>query len=120
MLGIPRAVDVDARGGGFDVAQVRGGQLDRGRAEVLLEPRDLRRARDRDDPRLLREQPRERDLRGRCLLARGERLQPLNEGEVRLAVLRREARDDVPEVRLLERRLIVDLAGEESLAERAE
>ena len=39
---------------------------------------------------------------------------------VRLAGLRREARDGAAEVGAVERRVLVDLAGEEALAQRAE
>ena len=72
--------------------------LNRGRAEILFEAVALRRPWDRHDPGLLRQQPGERDLRRRRLLPLGELLQPLDERQVRLPVLRREARDDVAEV----------------------
>src|SRR4051812_37974787 len=64
-------------------------------AEVLLETVAFGGSWNRYDPRLLREQPGESNLRGRCVLARGERLQPFDECEVRLPVLFREARHDV-------------------------
>ena len=48
------------------------GELDVGRADVLLETMPLGRTRDRHDPRLLGEQPRERHLSGRRLLAFGD------------------------------------------------
>jgi hypothetical protein len=48
----------------LDLAQVLGRQLDVDGADVLLQAMTLGRARDRDDPRLLSEQPRERDLGG--------------------------------------------------------
>src|SRR3954471_2461711 len=59
-------------------------------AEVLLEPVPFRGPRNRHNPRLLREQPGESDLRGRCVLAHSERLQPFDECEVRLPILFRE------------------------------
>jgi hypothetical protein len=43
----------------------------------------------------LREQPCERDLRWRSLLPLRERIQPLDNREIRRAILGREARDDV-------------------------
>src|SRR5262245_56476113 len=89
-------------------------------AEVLLEPVTLRRSGNRYHPWLLREQPGERDLRGRRVLARGERLEPLDECEVRLPVLFREARHDIAEIGRFERRFVVDRAGQKTLAERAE
>src|SRR5947199_8000546 len=56
---VTRALRLDPRV--FDLAQIVGRQLDFGGGEVLLQPVELRGAGDRDDPRLLREQPRERD-----------------------------------------------------------
>src|SRR5438270_4657096 len=78
------------------------------------------RPRDGRDPWLLREQPRQRDLRGRRLLLLGDPPQQIDEDLIRLPVLRREARNDVAEVALVERRLLVDLARQEALPERAE
>src|SRR5262245_15320126 len=80
----------------------------------------LRRPGDRRDPRLLREQPGERDLRRRGVLLLGEPLQPLDECLVRLAVLLGETWDDVAEVGRIKRRLVIDRPGEKPLAERAE
>ena len=60
--GIAIPLHLDRGQGVLDPAQVVRGQLDGGGAEVLLQAMQLRRARDRHDPRLLREQPRERDL----------------------------------------------------------
>src|SRR5204863_1414500 len=87
---------------------------------VLLEPMTLGRSRDRDDPRLLRQQPRERDLCGRRLLPFGERGQPLDEREIRFPVLRGEARDDIAKVVAVERRRLVNLPRQKALTERAE
>src|SRR5215475_12246566 len=88
--------------------------------EVLLEPMTLRRSGNRYNPRLPRQQPGERDLgRGR-VLEHSERLQPLDEYEVRLPVLLREPRHHIAKIGRLERRLVVDRAGQEALAERAE
>ena len=60
------------------------------------------------------------DLRGRRLLPFRECLQPVDERQIRLPVFRCEARDDVAEVRAVERRLLVDFPGEKTFAERAE
>ena len=62
----------------------------------------------------------EGDLRGRCVLARSERLQPFDDCEVCLAVFFREARHDIAKIRRFERRFIVDRAGQKAFAERAE
>ena len=80
----------------------------------------LRRTRDRNDPRLLCKQPGERDL-SRChfLLLR-ESAKQINQRLIRFTVLRRKARDYVAEVIFVELRVFADLAGEEALAQRAE
>src|SRR5205823_5292067 len=108
------------REGGLDAAQVVGRQLDRDRAEVLLQAVQFRRAGDRNDPRLLGQEPRQRDLRrGRPLLSR-DLSEQLDQGLVGLAVLLREAGDDVAEVGLVEGRALADGAGEEALSQWAE
>ena len=56
-------------------------------AEVLVETVQLRCARNGNDPRLLREQPRERDLSRRRLLAVRDRLQQVDDRLIRLACL---------------------------------
>ena len=62
------ALQLELRGGHIDPPEVVGGKFDTNRAEVLLQTREFRGARDRDDPRLLGQQPGERDLRGGRLL----------------------------------------------------
>ena len=106
--------------GAINLPQVVVAQSNLGAAEVLLEPVTLRRPGDRYDPRFLRQQPRERDLRGRGLVPLREPGQPLNERQIRLPIFGGEARDDVAEVRAVEGRRLVDLSGEEAFAERAE
>ena len=96
---IPSALHRDLRAARSISRRSSSRELNRRGAEVLLEPMQLGRAWNRHDPRLLREQPRERDLRRRRLLPLGERLQPLDEGQIRLPVLLGEARDDVAEIR---------------------
>jgi hypothetical protein len=66
-------------------------KLNRRSAEILLEPMQFRGARDRHDPRLLREQPSERDLGGRRMLARGDGADEIDHGLIGLARLGREA-----------------------------
>jgi hypothetical protein len=58
-------VHPDLRGGRVDLAQVFRGKIEVGRADILLQARQLRGPRDRDDPGLLRQQPGERDPGGR-------------------------------------------------------
>ena len=110
----------DLRGGALDLAEVVGRQFDGSRPDVLLQAMQLRGARDRNDPRLLGEQPGERDLGRRRLLPLRDLAEQIDQGLVRLPGLRREARDDVAEVGAVERRVLVDLAREEALAQRAE
>src|SRR5207244_8352172 len=80
----------------------------------------LRGSWDGHDPRFLGEQPGERDLRGCRLLSFCELGEPLDERQIRLPVLRREARDHIAEVRAVERGLLVDLSRQEAFAERTE
>src|SRR5579859_4666708 len=65
--GVAVADDRNLLEGVANLPEVVGAQRDLRGGGVLLHPRRLRRARDRYDPGLLREQPRERDLRGRRL-----------------------------------------------------
>src|SRR3982751_126231 len=79
----------------------------------------LRGARDRNNPRLLGEQPGERDL-SRCrLLPFGDAAEQIDQGLIRLERLRREAWQGAAEVGAVEGRVLVDLAREEALAQRA-
>ena len=55
-----------------DLAQIVGRECEVGSAEVFFQAVQLGRAGDRHDPRLLREQPGERDLRRGCFLLRGD------------------------------------------------
>ena len=67
----------------------------------------------------LRQQPRQRDLGGRRVVALGDRLDPLDEREVRVHRLRLEARVVLAEVARREL-LGLELAGQEAAAERRE
>src|SRR5712671_649261 len=71
LLGVARAPDRDRGRSAFDLGEVVPRQLDIRRAEVLLEPVELCGTGNRHDPRLLPEEPRDRDLReSRVLLFR--------------------------------------------------
>ena len=61
-LGVAGALHRDGSRGGLDLGQVSGGEFKLGGAEIFLEPGELAGAGDRDDPRLLGEQPGQRDL----------------------------------------------------------
>src|SRR5204863_408002 len=71
-------------------------------------------------PRLLRQEPCQRDLTGRGLLAVCHGLQQIHERLIGLAILRREAWNAGSEVRAVECRGLVDLAGEEAFPKRTE
>src|SRR6202022_1877708 len=85
-----------------------------------LEAIQLRGPRNRHDPRLLPEQPRERDLPRSRVLPLRDLAEQIDQRLVRLARLRCEARHDLPEVVLVERCLLVDLSRQEALPEWAE
>src|SRR5438105_3314471 len=77
----------------------------------------LRGAWDRNNPRLLRKQPGERDL-SRCrLLPFCGAAEQINQRLIRLESLGREARESAAEVRAVESRVFVDLAREEAPAQ---
>ena len=101
-LRVAGALRGDLRRAGLDLLQVVVGELDVGCGDVLLEAVQLRRAGDRDDPRLLREDPRERDLRRRRALPLRDPLEQLDERAVRLARLRVEAGNSGAEVGAVE------------------
>jgi hypothetical protein len=100
--------------GVLDLAQVVLGQLDLGGGDVLLEPVQLRRAGNRNDPRPLGEQPGDRDLRRRRVLAPGDLAREVDEGAVGPARIALEARILRVEVRLFEPGALVDRAGQGS------
>src|SRR5439155_12622063 len=104
----------DLRRGSFELPEIFGRKFDGDGSHVFFQSMKLGGAGDRDDPGLLREQPCQRDLSGRRLFLLRELANHVNYGLVRLAVFRREARNDVAEVVLVELRVVVDLAGEES------
>src|SRR4051794_15788690 len=114
------ALHRDVGQGGFDLAQIVRTQLDGCPANILLETVQLGGAGDRHDPGLLSEQPGERYLCRRRVLARRDLAQHVDQALVGLAVLFREARHDVAEVGLIEADGLGDRACQESLAERAE
>src|SRR5439155_14456690 len=106
--------------GALDFLQVGGSQFDCSSSEVLVQAVQLGGARDRHDPRPLSEQPGDRDLSRRRLLASGDLAEELDQSLVCLPGLRCEAGNDVAEIAAVERRVLRDRAGEEALAERAE
>src|SRR6266436_6189995 len=110
----------DFRGRTVDFAQVVRCEFDCERAIVLVEARQLGRARDRNNPRLLRKQPRQRDLRRCRLLLFRDSAQQIHQRLIRFAVFWSEARDDGTEIGAIELGIFGDFASEEAPAERAE
>src|SRR6266404_9051233 len=80
----------------------------------------LRCARNGNHPRLLREDPRERDLRRRRLLLCRDPADKIHHSLICYAVLWREARDNIAEVRLIELGLFVDFAREKTFPQGTE
>src|SRR5262249_52555566 len=97
-----------------------GRQLDSQCPEILVEAIELRRSRYRNDPRLLRQQPRESDLGWRGFLARCKCGNYIHQRLVRLTVFGAKARDRAAKIRAVELRLRRDLACQETLAKRTE
>jgi chorismate mutase len=120
MLRIAGALYRDLGNRTLDVVEIVGGEFDASRSDVLVEAVQLRGTGDRNDPRLLGKQPGDRDLGTRHPLLGCDFAEHLDQRLVRLSSLRREARNDVAEVGAVERRVLVDRAREEALAERAE
>ena len=116
---IASALHGDLGCGGVDFAQILGRELDRQGADIFVEAIELCGAGDRGEPRLLREQPRERDLGGSRVLALRDRAEQVDEGLVGLERVGREARERAAKIGGVELRIFVDLAGEEAFAERA-
>src|SRR5258708_29745188 len=90
------------------------------RPNVLLQAMRLRRARDGNNPWPLGQQPGERDLGGRRVLALRDAAEQLDQRLVRLPRLRREAGDGVAEVCTVEGGVLVHLPGDVALAQWAE
>ena len=86
MLGIAGTLHINLRNRAFDIAQIGGRQLDARPAYILSQPALLRRARDRHDPRPLRQQPGQRYLRRGHLFLLGDIAKHLDQTHVRLSV----------------------------------
>src|SRR5438105_341737 len=97
-FGVSRPMNFDLRGSAIDLTEIVGRELDGCCSDVLLETRQLRRAGDGNDPRLLCKQPGERDL-SRCgLLPLCDLAKQINDGRICLPSLGRKARNDVAKV----------------------
>src|SRR5262249_25519544 len=109
---IPGALHWDLCGGSFHLAEIVGREFHVHRYEVFFQSMQFGRARDRHDPRLLCQQPRECNLSWRHFLLLRESAQQIYQCLVSLSVLLREARDNVAKITLLELCICADLARE--------
>src|SRR5690348_8681217 len=80
----------------------------------------LRSSRNRNDPRLLGKQPRNRDLRGSSFLLCRNLAKHIHQSLVRFAILFVEPRNDITEIGAIELCVLVDRTGEEALSQRTE
>src|SRR5882762_6631579 len=117
---VPFPLHGDLRRRVVDLAEIVGRKFDGTASDVLFQTMQLRRTRDRDDPRLLREQPGKCDLSRRSLLPFCNLAKQINQCLICFPSLWGKARDDVAEVGALELCILVDLSGEEALTKRTE
>src|SRR5271166_457294 len=117
LLRIALALDVNLGQRSADLDKIGLVQHDIRGVEILLEPMQLRGAGDRYDPGPLRQKPSERDLRCRCFLLTGDALQQIDQRLVLLQCLRREARQNLPEIIFSDLRVLADRARQEALAQ---
>src|SRR5687767_9429578 len=101
---VSRALDRHAREHIAEFAQVIRRELDCSSADVLLQPMQLRGARNRHDPRLLSQQPCQCNLGRCCFLACSNLADQRNKVRVGLPSLICETRQEVADVAFLERR----------------
>src|SRR5256885_9541227 len=80
----------------------------------------LSRARDGNDPWLLRQQPGKRDLSRRRLFLLCEPADQINQRVIGFPVLRGKTRNNVAEITFVELRVFADLASEEAFTQRTE
>src|SRR5437870_9576534 len=119
-FGIPRTLHRDFCGSRFQFAETVGREFHIHGSEVFFEPMKLCRARNGNDPRLLRQKPGECDLsRCRFLLLR-EPADQVDQNLIRLPVLRRKARDNVAEIALVKLCIFTNLAREKTFTKRTE
>src|SRR5215210_8672616 len=103
----------------LDRLQIGGAQLYLQRAEILFEISALLRTGNGDDVSALRQQPGQRELRRRALLAPGDLLHPSNQVEIALEVLALEPRRVAPVIVLRQVFECPETSGQKSSPERA-
>jgi hypothetical protein len=90
----------DVRESTLDLTKIRRRQLHVDCLQVLVLVIQVARARDGNNPRLLRQQPCQCDLGGRCVLLLGKALEELEDRPVRGQIVRREAVEPGPKIRV--------------------
>ena len=110
-FGIAGALDGDLGACDIQLVDFFGRKCDVDSADVFFEAMQLGGAGDGNDPRFLSQQLCEGDLRRRHFFLLREFADHIDHGLIRFAVFRREARDDVAKVGLVELRVCADLAG---------
>ncbi len=95
--------------------EVVGSQFDCDCSKVLVQTLQLARARDRNDPRLLSEQPSERDLSRRSILPGCDLAKQIDDWPVGLEGIGSKAREPGPHVGSVEGHGGIDLRREEAL-----
>ena len=109
-----------SRRGALNIAQIVLRELDAERAEVLVQALQFARTGNGHDPRLLSQQPGQRDLGGCRVLPLGGGLEQVDQRQIRFPCLRGESRNGVADVAAGERSVLVDLAGQKAFAKWAE
>jgi len=109
----------DLGGRCIDLMAFVGSAFDCGCAQVLVKTRQLSRAWDRDDPRLLGEQPSERDLSRRGILPGCKMAEQINDWLVGLSGIGSKAREPATNVGTGEGHGGVNLPCQEALPKRA-
>src|SRR5215207_2885827 len=120
MLWVSGTFHLDLCGGALDLAEIVRGELEFGGTDVLVEALQLPGAGNRDYPGLLSEQPGQRDLSRRGVLACCNLAKQFHQGLVRSASFRSESRDGGADVGTVEGRALIHLPGEEAFPQRAE
>src|ERR1700758_2108230 len=120
MFGVAGSLYFDVCGGAIDFAEIIVREVDRKCSDVFVEARELRGTGDRNHPRLLRKKPCEGDLSGCRLLALCDPADQINDRLIRFSVFRLKARNGIAEIGAIEGRGFVNLACQETLAQRAE
>ena len=110
-LGIAGALDCDPGGGAVDLAKIVSAKFDCGCSDVLFQPVQFRRAWNRNDPGLLRQQSCQRYLRRCRALPFRDLAEQLEQRLICFPRFLREARKRVAKVGTIERSVLVDLSS---------